>query len=1081
MKKYRVRTNDGKIYGPLKLSDLVELMRSGIAKESAQFQTFPIGDWSDLSDFPEISDCLNAEANLTETELSPDVKEEVKEEVKESSIVIPKELEEMTMDPVVEDTKAKEESTGVGGETTFELDFGGLDIESDEQNSKDSNIKVEDEEEDDEVVEPSLYENGLEKTRINYNYRSNAANEEYDKTVIRSISDLEEESEGPAIQLMDGEVVPADQEESDENEEEDKKEETKISFDEETVVVSSDDLLELKNNLPVLQQKKIDSEIAEIDNQLDLIEKKAKKDKKEHEKEKKLLEEEDIEESGKKKKSMFLVIFLVFLFIYLDEDEKKVVTKTVRPIYSFPIQGTPNLAKSAEDHKKGLIEYKKGGYTDRINASALFFSSLANKFEDNPAIEDLILVYSDLLPMAKDKDKAAKIIYKLVSLNRSKIFTNDKVALGASQFYYHMWKVKTAIYIIESYLRLNKPKTRIYSFYLKLLIEEGKFSFAKKAYESLLKAKKSYYVVEALASYMVMDQRVEDAIKLYQESYKDFSESLEFLAAYGNLLIKVGDFKTLKGISAVLVSKRGNGSPKLFAEGLKFAGYVLASEGSIEEASRNFAASLVEYPSREIKDMLSSLEVGGGKMSEKIIKISKIDRLISLSKVAANELDWDKAFFLALDAVDIDESNKNAKLYLSSLQAKRGYLEEAELTLSKLLELYPEDEDVNYHYLDTLIMSFKFKKVKEYLSTMTSKNKLKSNAHKYFSILAKYFLYKEQYQIAIKRYKEAIRANPIEEDYLYSLAKIYCKLNKYKSCRNYLNEARSLNPLNIDYKVLHSTVLFELEGLDVATGYLLRELEEQKDDPKLVGQLAILSYRNQNYNEFKEYKERLEGLSIKDEGLYRFLIETSKVEDNYKMIIENARKLLLINPGDIQVRMELAKAHQLSGDNRSALVELEAIAKQLPTYPNISYEKALIYLSMNKLDIAESEARNEIKVSNSEYGYYILGKVLMEKQEFDEAELALEKANSKRPKFFENLLELGYLKYRKREFAAARELYLRAMSINPVSALLAKRMGDVFKEIGQATQAVEQYKKYLQISPNAPDRSQIEAIIRQLQ
>ncbi len=1072
MKKYRARTKDGKIYGPLKLSGLIELYREGVVDKNSHFQAFPIGDWSTFHELSELKEIIENDITQTKTHV------EDPSGGTGTEVLIPDDLtfDEATAPKVDDETLTKTiEEKSVAG---FELEIGGVeDVSIEEKQERGDGNQVD-----------TYNKDGLDKTIIKNKSAVDNSEGELDKTVIRILPEVENHERG--IKLLNGTFMPMKKREENDTEKSDSKEdrsepkveEEQISTEEATLVINASDMDDLQNLMPILQQKKQMADIAEIDKEIKSVERKANK------KKSKFLEaKDDLEyryeepDSVKKKKSMFVIIFLVFLFFYFDEEEKSVIQNTVRPTYSFPIQGPKNIKDSELDYKKGLAAYKKNTYIEKIKSSAFFFSSLTKNFEKNPALQDLILVYSDLLPMAKDKNKAAKIIYKLISLNRSKIFTNDKVALGAAQFYYHMGKTKTAVYIVESYLRLNKPRPRLYAFYLNLLIDEGRFEYAKKAYESLLSAKKSFFVIEALAKYLVMDQRVEDAIRLYQNNYKDFSNSMSFMASYGNLLVQVGDFKTLKGISAILISERGKGSPFLFAEGLKFAGYVLGAAGKSDEASKNFAASMLEHPSKEIKEMLSSLEVGGGEISEKIIKISKIDRLITQSKIEANKLDWDKAFFLALDAVDVDESSKKAKLYLASLQSKRGFLDEAELTLSRLLELYPHDENVNYEYLNTLIFSYKFKKVKEYLSLMTSENQLKNNADRYFSILAKYFYFQKKFPLAIKRYKEAIRANPIEEEYLFGLARVYCELNKFKSCRNYLNEARSLNPLDIDYKVLHSVTLFELEGLDVAIGYLLRELEEERNNPKLIGQIAILYYRNQNYKEYEEYRNKLESLTVKDEGLYRFLIETSKVEENFKMIVENAKKLLVINPGDIQVRMELARAYQGLGDNRSALKELSSVAKQLPTYPQISFEKARIYLEMGKLKIAEEEARIEIENSNSDYGYYILGKVLMRQKKFDEAEIELEKANAKNSKFFENLLELGYLKYRKREFAAARELYLRATSIDPASALLAKRMGDVFKEIGQATQAVEHYKKYIQLSPAASDRAQVESIIRQLQ
>ena len=1045
MKKFRIKLSDGRVFGPFTKEQVLSLFDKAKVDDTAMCQTFPIGEWMPITSFDDFS---------LDNPIKQDDSEGVEDDkTKATRIITKKDIPEIAkLTPQTEQI-----------DDTVLADFG------DKSNEEDETVNFEIEEGSqrfegiiEEPGEEIEDEDELEKTRV---IRSNP-DADLDQTVIRDLN----------VEFAEGQL---DEEENEEKLEiEEKVEEIK------EIVVSEDDatvMFDMKShdeNLPMLQKRKLEFEYKDLEDEIKRDERKLEaKNTSEYEEE---LDEDDSSD-GKKKKSMFVIIFCVFLIFYLDDDDKKVeVKKILKPNIAFPLEIQNSPDQSLEFFNKGVSEYQKGDYYSKVRASTFFFKSLQFGFRENPALSHLVLVYGEILPMTKDVQSSARVQYKLINLTKSKLYTDWRVALGAALFYFHMDKKLTAKKILENYSRLSKNNARILSFYLKILIDEGNEDDASAVFESLSQAKKSVEVIDALASFHVMKDNKDLAYKLYRENYTYYKNSMDYLVNYGELLLDMGKMEALKKVAKALVALRGEGSPRLFGKGLKFAGFVNAAEGNIEKASKLFISSLGQYEDDELKDTLASLDLGGGDVSEQLIKYSKIEQLITDSKELAKQGKWDSAFLKAIDAVDLEPKSKRAKIYLSELQSKRGYIKEAIETLQTLNELYPKDQEVSHSYLMALIRGYQFKDVNEYLSALNAENPLK-NSHLFYEILAEYFLNKGNKKVAISRYRDALKLNPIEDKYFYKLAEISCDLNLYKQCRSYLNEARSLDPVNMKYKMLYATVLFELEGIDVAKGYLLRELEEVKEDPRIIGKLAILHYQNQSYKDYRLYKEKLEDLKTKDESLYNYLIETSLIDGNNDLLIDSAERLLLINPGDIKTKMTLARGYAKDGNNLKALDQINSVIDQMPTYPKIYYEKAVIKLKQGKLDEAIEAAKKEAEISKSEFGYYILGKALIEKEEYEKARKSFELANSKNPDFFENLLELGWLKYRERDFATARELYLRAAKINPSSALLAKRLGDVFKEIGQGSLAVEQYQKYLRLSPGANDRRLIESMIKQLQ
>jgi tetratricopeptide (TPR) repeat protein len=314
------------------------------------------------------------------------------------------------------------------------------------------------------------------------------------------------------------------------------------------------------------------------------------------------------------------------------------------------------------------------------------------------------------------------------------------------------------------------------------------------------------------------------------------------------------------------------------------------------------------------------------------------------------------------------------------------------------------------------------------------------------------------------------------------MAKIYSKSRQYKESKAKLAEAITLDPLNVKYKSLYAEILFELEGAETAIGYLQNELDnEHKDHPKLMGNIATFYYRNGQLAQFKEIKEKVEKLNSDDPAFYEFLIKASQIEENIEKVIENAELLLEINPGDVQTRMLLGKSYASIGRYQKALEALDGVTERLSTYPGVYYLVAKVYLKTKQykkaLEAAEKEKENNPKIYN---GYYILGETQRLIGDFNKAIKNLEQAISIDPRNVESLMSLGWIKLSQRNYEIARELYLRAKKQEPANPQIRKQLGFIYQGVGQSGLAIEEFRTYLKLFPNAPDRKQVENQIRAL-
>lgn len=1028
MKRYRIKKTDGHILGPLSFNELAEFFRNDEAHTGYIYQVFPIGDWAPYNHFSEFEQ-ISLEQTKTTT-----VQEQLTQTTNQSQII--KENSENTE---FREFKFKREDQPL-------VDYEALEKKHNE--GKKNKIAAQPEKNVDKTVvlrKPVLKD--LEKTRV-----LNRSDVAFDD------EESEKEEEVLAVAPIET-VVP----------------EEKIDTNNKTMIM----------NLSSLLPKKED-DINEIEQKILELEEKAKATSTKGNKKSKHSVDEDGEdnEGKKKKRNLSIVLFLIFALVYLwptKEDEKP--KKLIRPVIGFPIaEKNSNEELAVKYFQEGLVAQKKDSYVETIKASLLFAKSMSNKFRSNEALAPLILTYSELLPESENKFESGKIINQLITISGQLVLKNADVALGAANYYSYFEKEFAAISILESYLRINKPTVKLYAKYLNLLIDVGDFVKAKIAFEKLIAAPSNDIdVIHALGRYYVANEQVEKALTLYEDKREMFQKNLKFLVNYGDLLLKSNNIERLKPLTVILLAEYGGGSPFILAQAYKFMGYIKIANKEYKEVTKFFNGSLELYDSIELKEALATLDVGGDKLTEELIGKSKVAVLIGKAKIEASNLNWQKAFQYAIQASDVMENNLTAKLYLSDLQIKRGYFNSAISTLNKLREKYPINIKVNYNLVMANLKAYKVEEVRRLITIFSTVPELQ-NSYEYLALLGYYYAASGNSKLAFERFQGALSKNPLRDDYYFEMAKIAFSVKKLKKAREYLSEAIKLDPFNYDYKILYSKVLFELDDVQTAIGYLRSELEKTPDNPKLIGQIGIFYFQDQNISEYKIYREKLLRLSKSDESLFDYMVTVSELEGDFKGLIDNSERLLLISPGKLDVRMKQANAYFQAKRYKEALASLSQIEERLDTYPKVHYNKARVYLAIEEYRNAESSAKKEIEANpGSEFGYYILGEIYLKLEMFNDAKKSLEKSLQIKPDFYECLLAMGWLKLKQGQAAAARELYLRALRNHENEPEIRKRLGYVYKEIGQSVMAIEQFKIYLQLNPAASDREVINRIILQLQ
>lgn len=1060
VKKYRIKLSNNRIVGPFKLAQVGELYQKGHISGIESAQVFPTGDWKKINDIADINVLLQKLAAGQKIEEQPQssdstiarislvkknekLRKDKKEKAQKEKL---KKLEELSEDAQKEEHKefkfTREEPSQLVDYDELEKKYGNIE----EANGPDV-------EEDDDKVEKTVV---IKRPKLN--------TDEVDKTQVNpeALKWLKEQEKKKQLEAQK-------KLEEERKVEEAKEEEEEINFDESTQFIDGSALATLKKEARALERQ-IEQEKKELEKleEPDVIE-----------------EEEEEEEEKPKKKGMSPIVaiaFLAILWFIMDEDPKD---KQFEPQYlkiTAPITyEVEDQEKSDRAFRKGLESYRRASYLSKVEASAYFKESIEYKFKNNPALGFLILTYGELFNDVSNKSKGSSIIFNLIKITRSKVLKDVNIAIGTALFYRNNRKENSAINLIENYLRVGKPNLKLLSLYLDLAIDVGDLVQAKKILTKIEKFPdlplEAYL---AISRFHTLDERYDLGQKTIEDGLQKFPSSVALLLNYADYLLRSEKFKQYASVLKQVEKVSYEGSPSYYANYLENVGILAAYNKDVKKAALLFKLALKINDTNRLRSKLASLEVGGGKVAERIILESKALDLIRKSKKLAKKKKWEEAFRVGIEATDLEISFLPADLHLADLQIKRGFFESAIDTLTFLRKEYPRNPEASFMLVRALYEANKIDEAQLEVGTI-SNSKLRQ--HKlYESVVGHYYEKAKRYPLAIKFLNQSVARNPLRDQDYFLMAKIYSRSRQYKESKAKLAEAITLDPLNVEYKSLYAEILFELEGADTAIGYLQNELDnDHKDNPRLMGDIATFYYRNGQYAQFKEMKEKVERLNSEDPGFYDFLIRAAQIEENQENIIKNAESLLEINPGDVKTRMLLGKTYAGIGQYAKALDVLDGVTKRLSTYPGVYYLIAKVYLKTKNYKEALAAAKKEKENNPKIYqGYYILGETERLIGKYNEASKNLEQAISIDPRNVESLMSLGWIKLSQRNYEIARELYLRAKKQEPANPEIRKQLGFIYQGVGQSGLAVEEFRTYLKLFPNAPDRSQVENQIRAL-
>lgn len=1049
--KFRVKLKNGRVIGPFSVAQVGELFHRGHIDGSEECQLFPVGEWAPLKNHEPLKNELKriiAEGEVQSTPAS-------------SATVVNLNLSKNKLDNSPE---AKEQA--VSG------DFNEFDYSS-EVEEKPDYLELEEKHQRQQAVDiEMLYQGDLDSPAEEKKDVDTPPDDQVNKTVFIK------PKAHKAVDLDKTIVTPASvafkEEQQRKQQEEERKAAIKVEHEKMHPVIPIEEektqMIDLNQVLPDLKALASEAEKELVQKEEEQLKLKA---------EEAPSVSQAVASVAKRKgfRPIMALVFVLLIGYLLFTNDEKATEKPIVPIWAdihFPISKEfENIAASNEAYRKGMEMLSRKTYESKLKAVEQLSLSLQHKFSDNPALGQLIYLYSDLIGDVKDRDKAIATIYKLVEIGRSKLLTDVNVAMGSALFYRAIGKPHTGLNILENFLRVGQPNIQFLVTYLNLLIDVGKLIDAEKAYKKLSEMENPPFEgYLAMARYLTLEEKHEEANKVLVEASEKYSKSVLLLLNYADYLLRQNDIKrfvsSLKAIK-ILEAER---SPVYYSKYLEFMGMLSALQKDNASAVALFKEALKISESKELRSKLASLELGGSKAVENLILESKVVELMRKARIEATNRNWDKAFSYAIDAADMIDSYVPSKLLLARIQIERGFYKASISTLEKLHNEFPLDGDINFLLVEAYVAAQVFDKAQNLINKISSTKLIES--YYYPSMLAHFFDAKDNLLVAVSWYKKSLALNPLNDAEFYSMAKLLLRHNKLKDVNTLIKKAITLDPENIDYLMIYAQVLYEFNGSNEAIGYLRSILERHPDQAQVRAQIAIFYHKSGQIKSFEREAQEILSSSKVDSSFYAYMIDSSILNEKQEDMIRYSKEYIKLNPGDLKRRMTLG-AYFLEHQNYDEAVKaFKEIIERLPNYPKTNYYLAKIAMLQGDYKTSLQYADLERQYTpHLEYGYFIAGETLRRAEKYGEAIKMLEQAVARNANSVEALMSLAWIKSRQRFFDEAKEYYLRALKQEPGNLEAHKEIAYTYKAMGQSKLAIESFNVYLELDPNASDKAKI--------
>jgi tetratricopeptide (TPR) repeat protein len=198
-------------------------------------------------------------------------------------------------------------------------------------------------------------------------------------------------------------------------------------------------------------------------------------------------------------------------------------------------------------------------------------------------------------------------------------------------------------------------------------------------------------------------------------------------------------------------------------------------------------------------------------------------------------------------------------------------------------------------------------------------------------------------------------------------------------------------------------------------------------------------------------------------------------QDKLEEAIVEYEKALELEPGNPNAHRNLGSVYVKQGKWEEAIAAYEQAIKLDPNFGEAYADMVAAYVGLDNLPEAVDAGEKGIKLAPKyATGYNTLGAAYKRQDRLDEATAMFQKAIGIDADYAMPHYNLGLIYYSQGQTDQAIAEWQEAARIDPNHPTTHKNLGVVYFQLKRAAEALDEFKLYLQLAPDAPDRTAVE-------
>ncbi|MCO5112721.1 MAG: tetratricopeptide repeat protein [Bdellovibrionaceae bacterium] len=373
-------------------------------------------------------------------------------------------------------------------------------------------------------------------------------------------------------------------------------------------------------------------------------------------------------------------------------------------------------------------------------------------------------------------------------------------------------------------------------------------------------------------------------------------------------------------------------------------------------------------------------------------------------------------------------------------------------------------------------------------------------------------------KLAVGYCNEALKIYDADTGTLILMAKALLDLGDNDKAFQYIVRAGENDSRNVEVHTTHGKVLYKSQGIFSSMEYLTNRINSFPLEPAYRVALAEVLYEDQKLQEAERVAREALQFDAKAKSAYMVLGKVLKERGQKDQALNYFLDAHGVDPSDAEPLFEAGKIYIEGRQFDEAIKQFRRILAINPRYPNVYLNMAQVYYAQGKLEEALKEAQEEIRNYPDNYEPYILSAQIYfnlgESQRGALGNLNNETITEENAKHLENEKRATYAKmisYHKLcagayqqaidiappqgtvyidlsrcyrfsgDLDKAQKMVEKAINLEPGNPVVWRENGLIFEQKGDFPLAMEAYKRYLILNPNAKDRDQIVGRMRSLE